>query len=80
MLQVLQESGGTVLAVSEEEMLGGVREIGRAEGIFVAPEGGAIWAATKRLLAQGWIAPDEYVLLLNTGNGQKYLDHIKGKG
>lgn len=77
MLQVHQESGGTVLAVLEEEMRGGVRKIGRAEGIFVAPEGGAIWAATKRLLAQGWIAPDEHVLLLNIGTGQKYLYLIK---
>lgn len=79
MLQVLRESEGTAIAISEEEMLAGVREIGRQEGIFVAPEGGALWAATKHLLAQGWIRPDEQVLLLNTGNGQKYLDHLKGK-
>ena len=78
MLQVLRESGGTTLAISEEDMLEGVRVIARQEGMFVAPEGGALWMATRQLMTQGWIRPDEHVLLLNTGSGQKYLDHIKG--
>ena len=78
MLSVLRESGGTALSVSEGEMLDGVRDLSRHEGIFAAPEGGAIWAATKKLLHQGWLQPDEHVLLLNTGSGQKYLDNMKG--
>ncbi|WP_332367536.1 threonine synthase [Spirosoma telluris] len=79
MLSVLRESGGTALAVSEEDLLEGVSELCRHEGIFVAPEGGAIWAATRKLLHQGWLQPDEHILLLNTGSGQKYLDNVKGK-
>ncbi len=79
MLQVLRESGGTTLAISEDDMLDGVRALARQEGMFVAPEGGALWSATLRLMKQGWIRPDEHVLLLNTGSGQKYLDHIKGR-
>ncbi len=79
MLYVLKESNGTALTVSEEEMVEGVKEISRLEGIFVAPEGGAIWAATKKLLHQGWIRPEEHVLLLNTGSCQKYADNMKGK-
>ena len=78
-LNVLRESRGTAIAVSEDEMLAGVSELCRHEGIFVAPEGGAIWAATKKLLRQGWLQADEHILLLNTGSGQKYLDNIKGK-
>lgn len=79
MLQVLHESNGTALAVSDDDMLEGVRELSRHEGIFAAPEGGAIWSATKQLLREGWLAPSDQVLLLNTGSGQKYLDHIKGR-
>jgi threonine synthase len=79
MLQVLRESAGTAIAVSEEELLEGVSEICRHEGLFVAPEGGAIWSAHKKLLKQGWLKTDEKVLLLNTGSGDKYLDNIKGK-
>lgn len=77
MLRVLQESGGTAIAVSEEEMLAGARELFRQEGMFVAPEGGAIWAATKQLLDQGWLHPNEQILLLNTGSGQKYMENLK---
>ncbi len=79
MLDVLRESGGTALAISEEEMIEGVSELSRHEGIFAAPEGGAIWAATKQLVREGWIHHDEHVLLLNTGSSQKYLDNLKGR-
>lgn len=78
-LDVLRESQGTAIAVSDDEMLEGVSELCRYEGIFAAPEGGAIWAATRKLLHQGWLQPHEHVLLLNTGSGQKYLDNVKGK-
>ncbi len=79
MLQVLHESNGTALTVSDDDMLEGVRELSRYEGVFAAPEGGAIWSATKQLLRQGWLSPSDQVLLLNTGSGQKYLDHVKGR-
>ncbi|WP_373513369.1 threonine synthase [Persicitalea sp.] len=79
MLHILRESNGTALTVSEDEMVEGVKEICREEGIFVAPEGGAIWAATKKLLHQGWIKPEEHVLLLNTGSCQKYAENMNGR-
>lgn len=78
-VKVLLESGGTALAVSEEEMLAGVRALCSQEGLFVAPEGGALWAAAQTLLHQGWLQPHEHILLLNTGSGQNYLDNLKGK-
>jgi len=79
MLRVLRESGGTVVAVSEEGMLAGMRELSQQEGLFVAPEGGAVWTAARQLLASGWLHPDEKILLLNTGNGQKYMDNVAGR-
>ncbi|GAA4354011.1 threonine synthase [Hymenobacter saemangeumensis] len=79
MLRVLQESEGTVVSISEEDMLAGMRELGRQEGLFVAPEGAAVWMATRQLLASGWLRPNERVLLLNTGSAQKYLDNVAGR-
>lgn len=79
MLQVLAESNGTALAISDEAMLEGMRELGRQEGLFVAPEGAAVWMAARQLLAAGWLRPDEELLLLNTGSGQKYLDNVLGR-
>ncbi len=72
-LQVIYQSGGTAVAVSDEEMLQAQRELGAMEGIFAAPEGAATLAALRRLLQQGWIAPKERILLLNTGSGVKYI-------
>ena len=79
MLRVLRESGGTVVSVSEEGMLAGMRDLGQHEGLFVAPEGGAVWTAARQLLATGEIQPHENILLLNTGNGQKYMDNVAGR-
>ncbi|GAB3636483.1 threonine synthase [Hymenobacter arcticus] len=79
MLSVLRESNGTVLAISEEGMLEGMRELGRHEGLFVAPEGAAVWMAARQLLADGWLRADERILLLNTGNGQKYMSNVAGR-
>ena len=79
MLRVLHESNGTVVSVSEEGMLAGMRDLGQHEGLFVAPEGGAVWTAARQLLATGEIQPHENILLLNTGNGQKYMDNVAGR-
>jgi threonine synthase len=79
MLEVLRESNGTVVAISEEGMLEGMRELGNHEGLFVAPEGAAVWMAARRLLADGWLRADERILLLNTGSGQKYMSNVAGR-
>ena len=71
-LRAIRESGGTAVAVSDASMLADAREIGRHTGIFPAPEGAACLAAQRLLLAQGWIRPDERVVLFNTGTGLKY--------
>ncbi|HID88243.1 MAG TPA: threonine synthase [Anaerolineales bacterium] len=71
-LRALRESGGTAVAVSDEALLQGQRRMARLEGIFACPEGGATVAALEVLLDQGWISPDEHVVLFNTGTGLKY--------
>ncbi|GAB3977965.1 threonine synthase [Spirosoma terrae] len=76
-LDTLRASQGTAIAISEADMLEGVRELGRHEGLFVAPEGGALWAAARQLLHQGWLRPEQHILLLNTGSGQKYMENLR---
>jgi threonine synthase len=74
MLKILRDSGGGAVAVEDEEMIRITREVGAAEGIFVAPEGAACFVALKKLLAAGKIKPDERVVIFNTGSGIKYLE------
>ncbi|HSJ56581.1 MAG TPA: threonine synthase [Anaerolineae bacterium] len=71
-LRALRESGGTAVAVPDEEMIESCDLIGRTHGIFAAPEGGATLAAFHRLRADGWVADGERVVLFNTGSGLKY--------
>ncbi|MET0753535.1 MAG: threonine synthase [Pyrinomonadaceae bacterium] len=74
MLDILRKSNGTAVAVSDEELIEGAREIGFAEGIFAAPEGGALVSAMKKLLDTGEIGKEERIVLFNTGSGIKYLE------
>jgi threonine synthase len=77
-LHALRESGGTAVAVSDEEMMDSARLIGRTQGIFACPEGAATLAAFQRLRAQGWIGDEERVVLFNTGSGLKYAHLWEG--
>ena len=74
-LRALRESGGTAVAVSDAEILDATFAMGRATGIWPAPEGGATLAGLLRLKKDGWVKEGESVVLFNTGNGAKY-SHI----
>ena len=58
-LDAVRASGGTALAIPDEEILAALRELGRSEGLFVAPEAAATLAALRRLVAGGWVRPEE---------------------
>jgi len=74
-MQVLYESNGIAVAVTDEAILAAQHQIGIHEGIFAAPEGAATLAALQTLIREKWVLPDERVVLFNTGSGLKYLDH-----
>jgi len=74
-LRALRESGGTAVAVPDTEILESTFLMGKATGIWPAPEGGATLAAFLRLRKDGWIRDGESVVLFNTGSGAKY-SHI----
>jgi threonine synthase len=73
-LQALRESGGTVVAVSDGEMMRAQREMAETQGILPCPEGGATWAGLQKLVVQGQVKPHETIVLFNTGSGLKYPD------
>jgi threonine synthase len=72
-LAIVRESGGDAIAVSDDEMRAAEAEIGRAEGLFVCPEGAATWAAARRLAAANRLDRASQVVLFNTGTGFKYV-------
>lgn len=72
-LNVLRESRGTAIAISDDEIKEAMKEIAALEGLLVCPEGAALLPALKKLISTGDIDTHESVLLLNTGSAYKYL-------
>ena len=73
-LKILRQSNGGAVAVDDQEIVRVVRDVGSTEGLFVAPEGAACFAALKSLRRAGKIDIGERVVIFNTGSGIKYLD------
>jgi threonine synthase len=73
-LQAVRESHGTALAVSDEMLIDAGIRLAEEEGLFAAPEGAACVAAAERLIAEGFLKPDEKLVIYNTGSGLKYLE------
>jgi threonine synthase len=79
-LKILQDSLGTAVSVTDEEILSSVKHWAHVEGIFAAPEGAASLAAYRKLISQktaAVISEQDRVVLFNTGTGLKYLDVIR---
>ena len=71
-LNVLRESNGGAIAVSDDDLLDHMRLIARTEGIVVGPEG----RRNRRSRppphrSSGVLSPSDHILLLNTGSGLK---------
>jgi threonine synthase len=73
-LRAVRESGGTALAVTDDDMVHGMRELGSRQGISAAPEGGAALHAVRMLRADGRMKEDDTVVVFNTGGALKYLE------
>jgi threonine synthase len=71
-LQGVRESGGTAIAVSDDEMLDAGVQMASDEGIYAAPEGAACVAAARRLIDNGFLKRTDRIVLYNTGSGLKY--------
>nr|MBA2773977.1 threonine synthase [Nocardioidaceae bacterium] len=75
-LAALRQTGGTAIAVDDADLLADLQVTARLEGLFLCPEGAATVTATRELARTGWIAPDDEVVLLNTGAGVIYPDAV----
>jgi len=75
-LRAVRESGGTAIAAVDTAMIEGMLELGSAEGISAAPEGGTALAAIRQLVSDRLIRSRDRVVLFNTGGALKYLDAL----
>ena len=75
-LEIVRESGGTVIDLPDEQILTSLLDWARNEGLLLCPEGACTTAAYDHLIAAGFLKPEDRVVLFNTGSGLKYTDAI----
>ena len=74
MLRALRESEGTAIAVSEEEIIAGIRLVEKHTDLSPAPEGGAAVVAVKKLVENQFLKETESVVVFITGSKEKYSE------
>lgn len=75
-LDAVRESEGLALAVPEDHLQDWMKLGVSSEGISICPETAACIGAAEKLTKDGWIRPNERVVIFNTGASQKYPEAI----
>jgi threonine synthase len=75
-LDAIRSSGGACAAVTDSEILDGIRLLARTEGIFAETAGGVTVATLAALAAQGVVRSDERVVAMITGHGLKTVEAL----
>lgn len=70
-LRAVRESGGTMLTVSDNEIIDAMKVLARTTGVFGEPAAAAAMAGLIKMAAQGELDPDEKIVVCITGNGLK---------
>jgi len=75
-LRVARQSGGGACAVTDEEIIAGMKLLAQTEGIFAEATGGAVIAALKKLAASGAIKKNELTVAFITGAGPRTQETV----
>jgi threonine synthase len=73
----LRESGGSTIALTEEEIVAGLRRLAR-QGLFAEPTSASAAAALDKLAADEAIKPNENTVVILTGTGLKAASTVAG--
>ncbi len=77
-LDAVRASGGTAIAVTDEDLLAATQLISSVEGMHMSPEVGACVAATGQLRESGFLSESDEVIIFGTGSGLKHVDLVDG--
>jgi len=75
-LKIIAETGGAGAAVTDPELVDGIKLLAETEGIFAETAGGVTIAGLKRLVEQGKVLPEETVVACITGGGLKTQEAV----
>ncbi|HEX5574593.1 MAG TPA: threonine synthase [Gemmatimonadales bacterium] len=74
--RAIRETGGWAAAVSDDELIAGIRLLAETSGVFTETAGGVTVAGALALAASGHLKEDDEVVLCITGNGLKTVDAV----
>jgi threonine synthase len=77
-LDLARRTGGSIEAVTDDEIREGIKLLARTTGIFTETAGGVTVAVLAKLAARGEIDPADRVVAYITGEGLKTLDVVRG--
>jgi len=75
-LKIARESGGAACAVSDEEIIEGVKLLAQTEGIFAETAGGVVIGVLKKLAASGAIKKSDLTVAAITASGLKTQEAV----
>ncbi len=75
-LRVARQSGGAACAVTDQELVEGMKLLAQSEGIFAEAAGGVVVAGLKKLVASGAIKKGELTVAFITGAGLKTQEAV----
>ncbi len=76
-LDIIKQSGGMAIAVSEQQIEQSFKETYQQTGLWICPEGAATIAALEHAVAHQAITPNDKVIAFNTGSFEKYLSDLR---
>ncbi len=77
-LKTMGETNGAAAAVSDDEVVAGIRLLAESEGIFAETAGGVTVSGLKDLVKAGHVGKDELVVACITGAGLKTQEAVAG--
>ena len=77
-IDIARETGGSIEAVTDDEIRAGIRLLAETTGIFTETAGGVTTATLAKLAARGAIPAGERTVIVITGDGLKTLDAVRG--
>jgi threonine synthase len=75
-LKTMKDTNGAAAAVTDDEVVEGIKLLAETEGIFAETAGGVVIAGLRNLINEGKVHPDEIVAAFITGAGLKTQEAV----
>jgi threonine synthase len=75
-LKIMEQTNGAAAAVTDDEVVDGIRLLAETEGIFAETAGGVVISGLQHMVKQGHVRPEEVVVAFITGAGLKTQEAV----